>query len=74
MKKEEELLTCLSLLHIIIGILQQLGNDGLNILTNIASLSERGAVTDGKGDIQALGYGLGQESLAWESKQKDSGA
>jgi hypothetical protein len=50
--------------HIAVGRLQQLEDDVLHVLAHVAGLGESGGVHDGKGDIEHLGQGLGQQGLA----------
>lgn len=44
-------ITLLSLLHIVVGILEKLGDDRLNVLPNVAGLGQGGAVTNSEGNI-----------------------
>ena len=54
----------LGLLEVEIGLLQQPGEDALDILAHIAGLGEDGGVHDGEGHVQLLGDGLRQQRLA----------
>ena len=53
----------LGLLHQVVGILQEFGDDGLDVLADVAGLCESGAVADGKGHIQTPRQRLGQQGL-----------
>ena len=44
--------------------LQQLKDDVLHVLADVAGLGERGGVGDGKGHVEHLGHGLGKKRLA----------
>ena len=50
--------------HVAIGGLQQLQDDVLHILADIAGFGERGGVHDGEGNVEHLGQGLRQQRLA----------
>lgn len=49
---------------LVIGVLQQLQDDTLNVLAHIAGLSQRRTIANGKRHIQALGDRLRQQRLA----------
>ena len=50
--------------HIVIGGLQQLEDDVLHILADIAGLGQRGRIGHGEGHVENAGEGLGQQGLA----------
>ncbi len=50
--------------HVVVGGLQQLEEDVLDVLTHIAGLGEGGGVGDGERHVQLAGQGLGEEGLA----------
>ena len=54
----------LRLLDVVIGVLQQVDDDVLDILAHVARLGQVGGVGDGERDIQDLGQGLRQQGLA----------
>src|SRR6266511_3535905 len=54
----------LGLLDVVIGRLDQLEEDVLDVLTDVARLRQCRGVGDGEGDVQHAGQGLGQERLA----------
>src|SRR4030065_2108935 len=60
----------LTLIYIIIGILQKTQYDILNILSNIACLSQCCGVSYCKRDIQYLCEGLGEKCLAGTCRAK----
>lgn len=62
--------TLLGFLYWVVGILQQFGNDRLNIFTYIACLSQGGTVTDSKGNIQTLSQSLCQQGFPWKAKHQ----
>ena len=51
-------------LHVVVGHLQQSGQDALHVLADIAGLGEHGGIDDGEGHVQQLGDGAGQQRLA----------
>ncbi len=51
-------------LHVEVRGLDQLEQDVFHVLAHIAGLGEGGGVGDGKGHVQDLGQGLGQQGLA----------
>ena len=59
------LLTLLSLLNIVVGVLEKLCNDRLNVLSHVSSLGKGGTVTYSEGNVQTPSQGLGQQGLAW---------
>src|SRR5690554_2690538 len=54
----------LSPFHIVVCRLDQPKQDVLHIFAHIAGLGEAGGISNGKGNIEDLGQGLGQERLA----------
>jgi hypothetical protein len=48
----------------VIGGLDQLEQDVLDVLAHVAGLGEGGGVGDGEGDVEHAGQGLGQQRLA----------
>lgn len=56
-------------LHRIVGIHQQLSNDGLDVFAHVASLREGGAVADRKRYVQTLRDGLRQQGFTYEVKK-----
>src|SRR5208282_3756279 len=54
----------LGLLHIAIGGLQELQDDVLDVLTDVAGFGKGGGVHDGEGNIEHAGKGLRKERLA----------
>lgn len=63
--------TLLRFIHRVVGILQQFGDDRLDVLSHVPSLSERGAVTDGEGDVQTARQRLRQQCLACTGQSGD---
>lgn len=61
--------TLLCLLHSVVGILQQFGDDRFDVLSHVAGLSERGAVTDRKRDVQTAGQRLRQQCFSCNSRR-----
>ena len=53
----------LGLVHVVIALLQQLLDDVLNILADVARLGEGSGVGDGEGNIKEPGQGLSQQGL-----------
>ena len=51
-------------LDVVVGVLQQVDDDVLDVLADVAGLGEGGGVGDGEGDVEDLGQGLGQQRLA----------
>ncbi len=51
-------------LHVVVGGLDELEEDVLDVLTHISGLGEGGGISDGKGDVQHAGQSLGQQGLA----------
>src|SRR5690606_13460284 len=49
---------------VVIGGLEQLQQDVLDVLTHVARLGETGGVGDGEGHVELAGQGLGEEGLA----------
>ena len=56
--------TTLGCFHIIVGNLQQTGQNALHILANIASLGEYRSINDSKRHIEQFGDGTCQQGLA----------
>ena len=59
-------------LNIVVALLQEAGNDGLHILSNVASLCEHSCIYYCKGNVQHFCYCLGKQCLAgagWANKQ-----
>ena len=54
----------LAALHVAIGGLQQLEDDVLDILADVAGFGQRGGIDDGERHIQNAGQGLRQQGLA----------
>ena len=52
------------LLNVIVGGLNQPQEDVLHVVAHVAGLGQGGGVGDGKGHLQDLGQGLGQQGLA----------
>ena len=50
--------------HVIVGNLQQTGQDALHVLTHIASLCKDCRIYDGKRYVKKLGNGLGKQGLS----------
>ena len=51
------------LLNVIVGSLNQAEENVLHVVTHVAGLGQGGGVGDGKGDLQDLSQGLGQQGL-----------
>ena len=51
-------------LDVVVGGLDQLQQDVLDVLAHVAGLGERGGVRDGEGDVEHPGEGLGEKCLA----------
>ena len=51
-------------LHVVVGRLDQLQQDVLDVLAHVARLGQRGGVGDGEGHVEHAGQGLGQQRLA----------
>ncbi len=51
-------------LEVVVGGLEQLEQDVLDVLADVAGLGERGGVADGKGHVQHAGQRAGQQRLA----------
>ena len=47
-----------------VGVLEELEEDVLNVLADVAGLGERGGVGDGEGDVEDLGEDAREERLA----------
>jgi hypothetical protein len=47
-----------------VGVLQQLHDDVLDVLADVARLGQRGRVRDCERHVEDLGQGLGEQSLA----------
>jgi hypothetical protein len=60
-------------LDVVVGVLQQLNDDVLDVLADVAGLGERRRVRDGERDVDDLGEGLREERLAAarRSQQQD---
>ena len=54
----------LGLLDVVVGGLDQLEEDVLDVLAHVARLGERGGVGDGERHVEHAGQGLGQQRLA----------
>ena len=54
----------LGLLHVVVGGLDQLEEDVLDVLADVAGLGERGGVGDGERDVEHAGERLGEQRLA----------
>ena len=54
----------LGLLDVVVGGLDQLEQDVLDVLADVAGLGERGGVGDGEGHVEHAGQRLGQQRLA----------
>ena len=54
----------LGLLDVVVGGLDQLEEDVLDVLAHVARLGESGGVGDGEGHVEHPGQGLGQQRLA----------
>ena len=54
----------LGLLDVVVGGLDQLEQDVLDVLTDVAGLGQGGGVGDGEGHVEHAGQGLGQQRLA----------
>lgn len=63
--------TLLRLLHRVVGILQQLGDDRLDVLSYVTGLGERGAVADREGDVQTARQRLCQQRLSCNGRRED---
>src|SRR5262249_28666366 len=50
--------------HVAVGRLEQLEDDVLDVLANVAGFSERGGVDDGEGNVKHAGQRLCQQGLA----------
>ena len=61
--------------HVAIGRLQQLEDDVLHVLADVAGLGQRGRVHDGERHIEHLGQRVGQQRLAaaGRANQQDVG-
>ena len=46
--------------HVVVGVLQELPDDGLDVVADVAGHGERGAVADGERHVQAPGDRLWQ--------------
>lgn len=62
--------TLLRLVHGVVGVLQQLGDDRLDVLAHVSGLGERGAVADGEGDVQAARQRLRQQRLPCNDRRE----
>lgn len=63
--------TLLCFLHWVVGILQKFGNNRLDVLTHVSSLSESGAVANCKRNIKAASQRLCKQGFSLEiQKQK----
>ena len=47
--------------HVVVGVLQELPDDGLDVVAHVAGHGERGAVADGERHVQAAGDRLRQK-------------
>ena len=65
----------LGALHVVVGSLDELEEDVLDVLADVAGLSERRGVGNGEGDIEHARQGLRQQSLAGSrgAQQEDVG-
>ena len=65
----------LGLLDVVVGGLDQLQQDVLDVLADVAGLGERRRVGDGEGDVEDAGEGLGEQRLAaaGRAEQQDVG-
>ena len=54
----------MGLFDLVVTVLQELLNDVLNILADIARFGQRGRICNDEGHIKQTGQGLGQQSLA----------
>ena len=54
----------LGLLDVVVGGLDQLEEDVLDVLADVAGLGEGGGVGDGEGDVEHAGQRLGEQRLA----------
>ena len=54
----------LGLLDVVVGGLDQLQQDVLDVLADVAGLGQRGRVGDREGDVEDPGQGLGEQRLA----------
>ena len=50
--------------EIVVGVLQQLEQDVLDVFADVAGFGERGGVADGEGNVEDAGQRLGQQRLA----------
>jgi len=50
--------------HFVVAVLQQLQDDVLDILANIAGFSQRRRIGDGAGNVARASQGLSQQRLA----------
>ena len=57
----------LGLLYIVVGLLQQAGQDAFDVLAHVASLREHSGVHNGEGHIEQFGNGSSQKGLACAS-------
>ena len=51
-------------LHIIVGHLEQSGEDALHVLTHISGLGEDGGIDDGEGNVEKFGYRACEQCLS----------
>src|SRR6185295_14061625 len=63
----------LSALDVVVGGLEQVDDDVLDVLAHVAGLGEAGGVGDGERDVEDAGQGLGEQRLAAPggAEQKD---
>ena len=54
----------LGLVDVVVGGLEQAGEQALDVLAHISGLGEHGGVDDGEGHVEHTGYGAGEQSLA----------
>ena len=54
----------MSFFNVVVGVLEELGDDALDVVAHVTGHGEGGAVADGEGNVQASGDGLGQEGLS----------
>ena len=63
----------LGLLDVVVGGLDQLEQDVLDVLADVAGLGERGGVGDGERHVEHAGQGLGQQGLAAAGRARAAG-
>lgn len=60
--------TLLCFLHRVVGILEEFGDNRLNVFSHVSSLSQCGAITNRKGNIQTTCQSLCQQCFSCEKK------